>query len=98
MLEINLQISDHNAKFYGDLTRHTLLSISSDELDLLWANDYTLIDLSALNTVDTAGLAWLLYLLEQAQARSSRIEFTQLPAKLINLIQLSGVNGLLPIK
>lgn len=98
MTDIKLHFTDDIAFLTGELTRQTLLTISVNDVKSLCSTDYRLIDLSALNAVDTAGLAWLFNLLEQAQVLSCQIQFTQLPVKLKNLIQLSGVTGLLPIK
>ncbi|MBO9489585.1 STAS domain-containing protein [Endozoicomonas sp. G2_1] len=55
------------------------------------------LDLSKLTHVDTAGLAWLLYVIEQAHKANVAVTLSELPEDLINLTRLTGVDDLLPL-
>jgi len=55
------------------------------------------IDLSALQSFDTSALALLLQARRLARAAGRRVEITGAPAKLAELAQLYGVEGLLSL-
>jgi phospholipid transport system transporter-binding protein len=94
--QISVSLHQNIAVLQGELTRHTLTKISKKTVKSMLATSNVLIDLQQVNKVDTAGLAWLFYLLEQAQSAQCQLRFANLPSKLENLITLSGVNGFLP--
>jgi phospholipid transport system transporter-binding protein len=81
----------------GELTRHTVAQIKKTEYVLWFEHGAIKVDLSQVSKADTAGLAWLFYLLEQATAYACQLSFCKIPDKLSKLIALSGVDGLLPI-
>ncbi len=64
---------------------------------LLQAADAPVIDASALRELDTAALAVLLACQREAAGRGRRLQVTGVPAKLIQLAQLYGVDGLLTL-
>jgi len=80
----------------GELTRHSVADITSAEYALWFEHGAVNVDLNKVTKADTAGLAWLFFLLEQAAANTCQLSFSNLPEKLVKLIALSGVNGLLP--
>ncbi len=81
----------------GELSRHSVSDIKDGGYENWFAHGAINVDLSNISKVDTAGLAWLFYLLEQAQRYSCHLSFSNIPEKLTKLITLSGVDGLLPI-
>jgi len=81
----------------GELTRHSVVHIKSTEYVLWFEHGAVKVDLSQVSKADTAGLAWLFYLLEQAATFTCQLSFCNVPDKLTKLIALSGVNGLLPL-
>ena len=81
----------------GELSRYSLALISNNNYSSYFEGNKVTVDLSQVTKVDTAGLAWLFYILEQAHALSCQLSFTSLPPKLHKLIALSGVDGLLPM-
>lgn len=87
---------DHNL-LIGELTRHTVMQISKKDINQLVGNQSSIVNLQQVTRIDTAGLAWLFYLLEQASHTNCQLTFSNIPAKLHKLISLSGVEGFLPI-
>jgi phospholipid transport system transporter-binding protein len=81
----------------GELSRYSLALISNKNYSSYFEGENIVVDLSQVTKVDTAGLAWLFYILEQALALSCDIKFISLPENLHKLIALSGVEGLLPV-
>jgi len=81
----------------GELSRYSLALIRNNNYSSYLKCSEIVVDLSQVTRVDTAGLAWLFCLLEQANALSCRMTFSHLPVKLDKLIALSGVDGLLPM-
>ena len=95
--KITLNISESNSVLTGELTRQTVVQISKKSIKQLVVQQSLVLDLQQVTRIDTAGLAWLFYLLEQASAASCKLSFSNVPAKLNKLISLSGVEGFLPI-
>ena len=81
----------------GELTRHTVMQISKKNIKQLVAQQSSILDLQQVTRIDTAGLAWLFHLVEQARCASCELSFSNIPAKLDKLISLSGVEGFLPV-
>ncbi len=96
MTELCLTVKGNCATIIGELTRHTLNQLKSSTFTHLFEYDSVSVNLAQVNKVDTAGLAWLFYLLEQSGKSSCQLSFSHLPSKLHKLIELSGVDGFLP--
>lgn len=94
---ITLNITNNNIVLAGELTRQTVMSIPKKSIKQIVDQPSSVIDLQQVSQVDTAGLAWLFYLLEQASQIGCQLTFSSVPAKLNKLISLSGVDGFLPI-
>ena len=91
------KIEKHSSKIIvsGELTRHSInIKNHTNISDYLVGND--VIDLSAVSKIDTAGLAWLLSIVEQHKSISGTLHFTHLSGELVKLAQLSGVDTFLP--
>ena len=98
MSEISLLIEDNKAHLVGELTRQNIALLSQKKIHQMIKQDELTVNLAKISKVDTAGLAWLIYLLEQANAKSCQLIFSNLPEKLTKLIELSGAQGFLPVK
>ncbi len=94
---ITLDITNSNSTLTGELTRQTIMQISKKSIRQLIAQQSLVLDLQQVTRIDTAGLAWLFYLLEQASKSNCQLSFSNVPAKLKKLVSLSGVEGFLPI-
>ena len=95
--KISLTITENSSVLVGELTRQTVMQISKKSIKQLIAQQSLILDLKQVTRIDTAGLAWLFYLLEQASTARCQLSFSNVPAKLNNLISLSGVEGFLPV-
>ncbi|ALO36033.1 sulfate transporter [Colwellia sp. MT41] len=97
MSKANIVLNHGTLTISGELTRHSVAEIKKSEYVNWFAHGPVNVDLSQVSKADTAGLAWLFYLLEQAYRYTCQLSFSNIPEKLTKLISLSGVNGLLPI-
>jgi phospholipid transport system transporter-binding protein len=93
----NIVLNHGTLTISGELSRHSVADIKSNEYQNWLAHGAINVDLSKISKADTAGLAWLFYLLEQAEKYSCHLSFSNIPEKLTKLITLSGVDGLLPL-
>lgn len=97
MTAVKLTVKEDTLFINGELSRYSLALINNTNYSNYFEGSEIVVDLSQVTKVDTAGLAWLFYLLEQATALACQLRFTHLPIKLNKLITLSGVDGLLPM-
>ncbi len=94
---ITLNTNESSSLLVGELTRHTVMQITKKDIKQLISKQSSIIDLQQVTRIDTAGLAWLFGLLEQAYQKNCQLSFCNVPAKLDKLISLSGVEGFLPL-
>ncbi|WOH35861.1 STAS domain-containing protein [Thalassotalea fonticola] len=93
-------ISESSAEQFalsGHLTRQSISGKQDKFFAKLSKNKTQDIDLSEVSKFDTAGLAWLLALIEYANSQQTEITYSQVPIELVKLAKLSGVQALLPI-
>lgn len=93
---INVQQTDQKAIFSGALTRATITRTFDKQFRPLVNGKSMTIDLAKVNQIDTAGLAWILLLIELAATKACEITLINLPDDLIKLAKLSAVDTLLP--
>ncbi len=98
MAIINLILKEQRCYIEGELTRKSVPLISKSQLKQIFALETIEIDFSGLKRVDTAGLAWVCKIFEQANCRQKALQFINMPEQLIKLATLSGVKSFLPIK
>ncbi len=96
--EITLNTTVMPVELSGELTRQTVMKITKKRLKQLFLPSTIIVDLAQVTRIDTAGLAWLFYLLEQAHLVNCQVSFANIPTKLEKLISLSGVEGFLPVE
>lgn len=82
----------------GELTRHTLNAKNYQDINTVLKTKKLIIDLAAVSKTDTAGLAWLLFLVEQTKKTNSELFFVNVNDDLIKLAKLSSADSLLPIQ
>ena len=97
MITERLTLKEGTLFINGELSRYSLALLNNTNYSSYFERSDIVIDLSQVTKVDTAGLAWLFYLLERASIFACQVSFTHLPIKLKKLITLSGVDGLLPV-
>jgi len=94
--QINLTFTDDEATLVGELTRITITKSFEKKSKKLFSSTKMNIDLSQVLKVDTAGLAWILYIVEQAILNTCQLTFTHIPQDLLKLASLSGVDSFIP--
>lgn len=87
----------------GRLEHQTLekdlwLSLAQNERKNLVSVGKLVIDLEQVEFVDTAGLAWLINAIRQAQEAKVQAVLANAPDKLIKLAKISDVDRLLPLQ
>ena len=95
---INVQQAEQKAIFSGALTRATITRTFDKKYRKLVDNKRIVLDLAKVNQIDTAGLAWILLLVELAAAKACDISLVNLPDDLLKLAKLSAVDTILPIE
>jgi len=97
MEQLQVKIEGNIAFIEGALTRHTVGQYNTKSITLLLQQKSVNMNFSKVSKVDTAGVAWLLLIVEQASKTACELSFTHLPEDLLNLTKLSGVTEFLPI-
>ncbi|REL34416.1 STAS domain-containing protein [Thalassotalea euphylliae] len=90
-IDINNQVT----QLKGKLTSNTVATIKNKAHRNIVKTDKMVVNLAQVTDVDTAGLAWLLFLVEQAKRHKSQLSFAELSEDLLKLAQLSDVDQLL---
>ena len=98
MALISLGSTTSPVELSGELTQHSIMQIPKKSIKALFTPSTMTLDLEKITRVDTAGLGWIFYLLEQASVYDCQLSFVNIPTKLNKLIRLSGVEGFLPVK
>jgi len=93
-----ITIEKASGSITGPLNRHSLSALGKDYHTPLFKQCYEpkiQISLAETTQVDTAGLAWLLLLIETAQKANCQLSFVHLSHDLLKLAQLSAVDDFL---
>lgn len=91
-------IEQHSSKLtiLGELTRHSIDKKNQHSIEPYLEGNDIIIDLSSVTKVDTAGLAWLLSIVEKANVKHAELHFSHLSGELVKLAKLSGVDQFIP--
>lgn len=81
----------------GDLTRDHISQVKVDEGLKFIKSGISTVDLSDILHVDTAGLAYLLLLLQEANKQNLSLNFIHIPLELEKLAKLSSVDSFLSV-
>ncbi|NVK56924.1 MAG: STAS domain-containing protein [Alteromonadaceae bacterium] len=73
-------------------------SLSSNEQQQYRHSSHCVMDFSAVERVDTAGLAWTLNAIRDGKAQGVKITLCNLPEKMLKLAKISELDGILPIE
>ncbi len=98
MHSINIALQQEKLTLTGELTRETVSRKFEKKSLSLMTNLVKVIDLASVTRTDTAGLAWLLLMLEQANKQAIDIKIVNLPEELTKLAKLSAVDSFLPVQ
>ncbi|XPF92724.1 STAS domain-containing protein [Colwellia sp. RE-S-Sl-9] len=98
MATIDWIYEQDTAVFKGELSMNTIdIAFENKTVDT-FHNKSLVVDLGGIVKADTAGLAWLLRLVEEAKKTKSEISFHNIPQDLLKLAKLSAVDLFLPTK
>lgn len=84
----------------GELDRTVLVHdywvslTTQDKKELVKVGKFS-VDLNDVERADTAGLAWLINIVKDAQANKVEVVFVNVPSKLLNLAELSSADTIL---
>jgi len=95
---IDLVVENEMCLLKGELTRHTVPSLSVKKLKKVFSAEKVSFNFAEVEKVDTAGLAWVCALLEHANHKNCQLSFIKMPEQLTKLAKLSAVDIFLPIK
>ena len=95
-MSLSIEQNGTSFRFDGVLNRDTLMLYSPFK-QLNAAVGKVQFDFSGLQTIDTAGLAWLLQQLAIARSSDVKIELCNVPQQLLSLAEVSAITALLPI-
>lgn len=93
---LNIEQQQQRLLFSGVLDRNTLLTFWPFR-QLNHLSGEVVFDLSQLQTIDTAGLAWLLKQLALARQAGLVVQLQHVPEQMLSLAKVSDVLELLPI-
>ena len=95
-MSLTINRDNNTIIFIGVLNRDTLMLYSPFKL----LNDVSgslLFDFAALESIDTAGLAWILQQLARAQDKGIVVKLCNVPQQLLSLADVTAVRALLPV-
>ena len=95
-MSLKIVQQDDNLHFAGSLNRDTLMLYSPFKL-LNGVNGRLTFDFSGLDTIDTAGLAWVLQQIAVAKRQGITVVLCNVPHQLLSLADVSAVRSLLPV-
>jgi phospholipid transport system transporter-binding protein len=81
----------------GELNFASVPALLEDHHELFTAGATLCIDLSGVSYSDSAGLALLIEWLRLAQTRQCELRFQQIPAQMLAIAKVSGVDSFLPL-
>ena len=93
-----ININDQQGTITGPLNRDTIATLDKHKHESMLkssAGSSLTLDLAKITHVDTAGLAWLLLLLETAGKLNSHLSFAHIPDDLLKLAKLSAADTFL---
>ncbi|NQZ08553.1 MAG: STAS domain-containing protein [Algicola sp.] len=92
---LSYQVDEGDIKLTGFIDRFTVPTLVKG-IDISRISiEHLVIDFSAVEKVDTAGLAWILKIMSQARQSGQTVKLTAIPEQLVNLAEISGVEQLL---
>ncbi|MCJ8268055.1 MAG: STAS domain-containing protein [Psychrosphaera sp.] len=92
---LSYQVDEGDIKLTGFIDRFTVPTLIKG-IDISKISiEHLVIDFSAVEKVDTAGLAWILKVMSQARQSGQTVKLTAIPEQLVNLAEISGVEQLL---
>lgn len=98
MAAIDFEITKQSIRFVGELSRRTVTNTFEKKTSRLLSQSEHVFDFASVTKVDTAGLAWLLLMIERAGQKNISLSCINIPNELTKLAKLSAVDSFLPVK
>jgi len=92
MTTITWTYENDSAFFQGELSMRTIDVAFENKTVSAFHNKNVIVDLIDITKIDTAGLSWILRLVEEAKKTKTEIIFHNLPQDLLKLAKLSAVD------
>lgn len=89
-----MRLDEANLQLSGPLDRHSVVSLWPSLQQWVPTTNVVKCDLQAIERIDSAGMAFLIHVIEHAKKRNCHIMFGFVPAQLGTLFQLSNVESL----
>lgn len=96
IMTVKITVNDNDIALAGELTQSTITLALEKKSQAFFHKNNVIINLAGIVKVDTAGLAWLLTLVELASKNTTTICFTHLSTELQSLAKLTAVDSFLP--
>lgn len=96
MPAVKWELKENKAVFTGELSRNTINEAFEKSCKSSFYKKDIVVDLESVDKVDSAGLAWLLILVENAKSTNNEISLHNIPNDLLKLAKLSAVDLFLP--
>lgn len=97
MGSLEFTVQGEQAIFTGDLTRKTVTKGVERKSARLVGGSALTLNFENVAKVDTAGLAWLLVLVEKAEKNNCQLSLKGVPSGLVKLAKLSAADSFLPL-
>ena len=91
------KISVHGHLDHNTLSKDFWVCLSGAERDILKRTKTCTIDLSDVERVDSAGLAWLLNAIRDGKQQGIDVSLHDMPEKLLKLAKISDLDSFLPV-
>lgn len=91
-----IELADRHLGLSGDLTFETVTAAIQKLNSYFAGNSEICFDFSAVDDVDSAGVALLLHLVQLSRQNGTQLKLYHLPFKMLHLIRVNGLNDALP--
>lgn len=99
MGELKLQrLAEGEFRLVGELSFKTVPTLGDQEGVLFNGGDTVICDLSGIERSDSAGLALLVSWARAARSRGKSLRLRAIPAQLLSLVRVSGLEAVLPLE
>ncbi|MBI3773829.1 MAG: STAS domain-containing protein [Gammaproteobacteria bacterium] len=93
-----LRLAEGEFRLEGELSFKSVPILGDQEDVLFNSGDTVICDLSGIERSDSAGLALLMSWMRAAQHRGRSLRLRAMPAQLLSLVRVSGLEAVLPLE
>lgn len=92
------RLAEGEFRLEGELSFKTVPGLGDQDSVLFSGADTVICDLSGIERSDSAGLALLVSWARAAQSRGKTLRLRAMPAQLLSLVRVSGLEAVLPLE